>query len=115
MSQTRGALAGQTPRTPQGKMALELATKHPEKDARQLAAMVAEQFPKFNEAAMRAMMHHYGIEVAKRTYTRDPNRQTPYQGKPPVDSKPKPKPVAQHVAVHSYSGRSRRLPGYYEL
>jgi hypothetical protein len=113
MSQTRGALAGQTPRTPQGKLALELATKHPEKDARQLAIMVAEQFPKFNEAAMRAMLHHYGIEVAKRVYTR--TEKTKYESKPPANSKPAPKPVAQHVAVHSYSGRSRQLAGYYEL
>lgn len=115
MSESKGRLAGQTPRTEAGRYAFELATKHPDKDAKQLAAIVAERFPKFNEGSMRALLHHYGIEVAKRVYVRDPDKKIAYRGKPAAQCKPPAKPVKQHVAVHGYSGRSRMLPGYYEL
>lgn len=112
MSATKGLRAGMLPQTEGGRYAIELALANPSLTTQKLHAKVKERFPEYTEGRLRALIHHYGITVAKRSYNQSEDWRN---GKPKAEPPPVPRAAASHTPIHSYSGRSRLLPGYYEL
>lgn len=108
---SKDSCVGKAPKFAKGKMCYDLCVNRPELNVSQITELMQVEYPRHTEAATRMMLHRYGLKVTKREYTKNPN--TTYRGKPaPEVTMPK---QIHRAAVHGYSGRSRTLPGYYEL
>ena len=114
-AKTFGQYAGSVPKKEASRYALDFTQKHTHLTLHQILPYVKARYPEYKESDLRALLHHYGVSVFKRAYTKTGKGPTGgYEGKPTADSKQPPK-LVHRAAVHSYSGRSRLSAGYQEL
>lgn len=110
----KGCKKGQTPRSPQNQLAARIIAERPDLDTFGVLAEVQKQFPKYTEGSLRMLCHWYDLPIKRRAYSPKGEGRSVRNQKPQADKKAAPQPVIR-ASVHSHHGRSRLLPGYYEL
>ena len=86
---------------------IELVQTNSHMERLELMQLIWQRYPDYSEDQFRMLIWTYKLKVKP-----SPRRNGP-PPTPPGRVKPKPGPV--RAAVHSYHGRSRLQPGYYEL
>lgn len=109
----KGCKKGQTPRSPQNQLAARIIAERPDLDIFGVLAEVQKQFPKYTEGSLRMLCHWYDLPIKRRAYSPKGEVRS-VRNQKPKSTKAAPQPAIR-ASVHSYHGRSRLQPGYYEL
>jgi len=112
----RGRFRHLQPKSIKNQRILAIARANTHLTAIELLEVVRVEFPAHTEGQLRMMIHHYDVPVKVNKRAWPTKKKGPaYAGKPTAPAAPAPVLGPLHTAIHSYHGRSRYLPAYYEL